>query len=295
VNLLRAYHRLVERARRRSPGINHTWLAYQRYGENFGPRLAAAIAYYGFFAAFALSLGAVSVLGYVLAGDPGVAGTATDYLAHNLPFLSVESISKARATVGLLSLVGLLLTGVGWVDAMRSSQRLIWNLEQQPGNMLLRRLIDLAMMGQSMVGFLANKVLIGLGLLLALSLWASTGVQALLPRWCGPVLTALVNLVMAGALLVAVPRLRVGPRRMLGPVLVVGLGLTLLTSVGRVYVAHTAHNPAYRVVGAAAGLLVFLYLFSQLLLFGAALAATGRGTVRDLGTRDRDQELRTES
>ena len=274
MNLIRAYDRLIERARRRSPGFNHAWLAYQRYGENFGPRLAAAIAYYGFFAAFALSLGAVSVLGYVLAGDPRVAGTATDYLARNLPFLSVESISKARATVGLLSLVGLLLTGVGWVDAMRSSQRLMWQLEQQPGNMVLRRLIDLAM-------------LIGLGLLFAASLWASTGVQAVLPRWFGPVLTALVNLVMAGALLVAVPRLWVGPRRMLGPVLVVGLGLTLLTSVGRVYVTHTAHNPAYRVVGAAAGLLVFLYLFSQLLLFGAALGATGRGPVRDAATGDR--------
>ncbi len=64
--------------------------------------------------------------------------------------------------------------------------------------------------------------------------------------------------------------------------IVVGLGLTLLTTVGRVYVEHTAHNPAYRVVSAAAGLLVFLYLFSQLLLFGAALGATGRGHVRDL-------------
>ena len=68
---------------------------------------------------------------------------------------------------------------------------------------------------------------------------------------------------------------------------IVGLGLTLLTSVGRVYVTHTAHNPAYRVVGAAAGLLVFLYLFSQLLLFGAALGATGRGPVRDAATGDR--------
>ncbi len=87
---------------------------------------------------------------------------------------------------------------------------------------------------------------------------------------------------MAAALLVAVPRLAVGLRRMTAPVLVVGLGLTLLTTVGQFYVNHTAHNPAYKVVGAAAGLLVFLYLFGQLLLFGAALAATGRGTYRDL-------------
>jgi membrane protein len=284
VNLVRIYEDLVERARRRSSGFNHAWLAYHRYGENFGPRLAAAIAYYGFFAAFALSLVGFSILGFVLASDPVKAQAATRYVTENLPYLSVESISKARTTVGLLGLVGLLLTGVGWVDAMRSSQRLMWQVEQQPGNMLLRRLIDLAM-------------LVGLGLLFALSLWASSGLESVLPSWSGPFLSALVNIVMAGALLVAVPRLWVGPRRMLVPVIVVGLGLTLLTTVGRIYVDHTAHNPAYRVVGAAAGLLVFLYLFGQLLLFGAALGATGRGPMRDLGVRaDRsDQQLRTES
>jgi membrane protein len=256
-------------ARQHSRAFNHVWLAYQRYVENFGPRLAAAIAYYGFFAAFALSLVAFSILGYVLAGNPAAAQSASNYLQQNLPFLSIESISKARQATAVLSLAGLLLTGVGWVDAMRSSQRLMWQLDQQPGNMVVRRLIDLAM-------------LIGLGLLLALSLWISNGIEALVPKWCGPILSALVNLVMAAGLLVAVPRLSVSPRRMASPVIVVGLGLTLLTTVGRIYVDHTARNPAYRVVSAAAGLLIFLYLFSQLLLFGAALGATGRGNVRDL-------------
>ena len=263
------YRDCVAWCRYHSRAFNHVWLAYQRYGENFGPRLAAAIAYYGFFAAFALSLVAFSILGYVLAGNQAAAQSASNYLQQNLPFLSIESISKARQTTAVLSLAGLVLTGVGWVDAMRSSQRLMWQLDQQPGHVVVRRLIDLAL-------------LVGLGLLLALSLWISNGIEALVPKWCGPVLSALVNLVMAAGLLVAVPRLSVSPRRMASPVVVVGLGLTLLTTVGRIYVDHTARNPAYRVVSAAAGLLIFLYLFSQLLLFGAALGATGRGNVRDL-------------
>jgi membrane protein len=264
VNVVRAYDEAVERARRRSRTVNHTWLAVHRYGDNFGPRLAAAIAYYGFFAAFAMSLVAFSILGFVLAGDQAAAHAATEYLAKNLPYLSVDTISRARTTVGLLGLVGLVLTGVGWVDAMRSSQRLMWDLAQQPGNPLLRRLIDLGM-------------LVGLGLLLGFLLWVTSTLQPLLPGWFGPVSAGLVNFVMSAALLVAVPRLRVGPRRMIAPVLVVGLGLTLLTTVGQIYVSHTANNPAYRVVGAAAGLLVFLYLFGQLVLFGAALGATYDG------------------
>ena len=129
-------------------------------------------------------------------------------------------------------------------------------------------------------------MLVGLAVLLALSLWMTTGIESVAPGWVGPILAALVNLVMSAGLLVAVPRLRVTPQRMLTPVLLVGLGITLLTTVGRFYVSHTANNPAYRVVSAAAGLLVFLNLFSQLLLFGAALGATSpHGSVRDLAAR----------
>jgi len=145
----------------------------------------------------------------------------------------------------------------------------MWQLEQNPGNAVVRWLVDLAM-------------LVGLGLLLAVSLFASSRIEAVAPSWTGSILTQLVNFVMSAGLLVGVPRLRVSPGRMLAPVLLVGLGITALTSVGQLYVQHTAHNPAYRVVSAAAGLLVFLNLFSQLLLFGAAWAATGRGRVRDL-------------
>jgi len=46
---------------------------------------------------------------------------------------------------------------------------------------------------------------------------------------------------------------------------------------------RTERNPAYTVVAGAVGLLLYLYLLNQLLLFGAALAATSRhGRVIDL-------------
>jgi membrane protein len=277
----------IDRARRRSGYFDHVWRARERYNGEFGPRLAAAIAYYGFFAAFALSVAAYSVLGYVLAMNQAAIRTVDAYLQRNLPFLKPEDIQNSRQTLAVVSMIGLVLAGVGWVDGMRSAQRAMWGLEQQPGNLIIRRLVDLAM-------------LVGVGLLLSLSLWLTNGIHDLvrsLLLWTAPepaigrgvlsvvgqVLSFLVNLLMAASLLIAVPRLRVSPRRMLGPTILVGAGLTLLTTVGRVYVNHVSHNPAYGVVGAAAGLLVFLNLFSQLLLFGAALAATSRyGPVTDL-------------
>ncbi|WP_203916310.1 YihY/virulence factor BrkB family protein, partial [Rugosimonospora africana] len=291
-----AYSFVINRSRAGSPRFDHFWKARARYSGSFGPRLAAAIAYYGFFAAFAVGLLGYSVLGFVLGGNPAVLRTVDGYLAHNLPFLSPAAIQNARKTVAIVGLIGLVFAGIGWIDSMRSSQRAMWGLKQQPGNLVVRRLIDLA-------------ILIGLGLLLAGALWLSAGIRDLtrlvlewisvrspgdpdgghgVLYWLGQVLTVLVNLLMSAGLLVAVPRLRISPRRIVGPILLVGLGLSVLTTLGRVYITHTEDNPAYAVAGTAVGLLVFLNLFSQLLLFAAALAATSRhGTVTDLA-RDED-------
>ena len=89
-------------------------------------------------------------------------------------------------------------------------------------------------------------------------------------------LSVLVNMVLATALLVAVPRLRMSRRRLRPVVLLVAVGITLLNTVGRYYVVRTERNPAYTVVAGAVGLLLYLYLLNQLVLFGAALAATSR-------------------
>ena len=58
---------------------------------------------------------------------------------------------------------------------------------------------------------------------------------------------------------------------------------TLLNTLGRGLVAQVERNAAYTVVAGAVGVLVYLYLLNQLLLFGAALVATSQhGRVTDL-------------
>jgi membrane protein len=282
----------VLRARRRWHVADHLWLAQQRYGEVYGSRLAASIAYYGFFAALALGLLAVSILGYVLAGNHTAQTVVNRFLGQNLPFLKTSDIANARQTVAIVGLLGLIVAGVGWVSGMSAAQRAVWKLDQEPGNVIVRRAIDLAL-------------LVGLGLLVALSLWITDGIQVLARylttllldqvSWAsahsvrvflsglGQVLSFLVNLLVGAALLAAVPRVRMTVRRLLPSVLLVAIGFTLLSTVGRIFIGHTERNPAYQVAGWAVGLLVFINLFSQLLLFGASLAATSvRGSVVDL-------------
>jgi membrane protein len=274
----------IMRVRRRSRYFDHLCRALLRFWEVQGGRLAAAIAYYGFFAIFALLLIGYSVFGLLLTDNVQLTDIVRDFLRQNLPFLDVQAIMASGRTVGIVGIVGLTFTGIGWVEAIRSSQRLIWRLNEQPGYIGVRQALDLL-------------VLIGILLLLALSQLAVYGLEWLL-HWLADgwllsvvsvLLTVVVNMLFAAALLAAVPRLRMTVRRMAPPVLQVGIGITLLNTVGKSFVGLVQRNPAYGLVGSAVGALVYLYVFNQLLLFGAAWAATSpHGRVVDLSADDKN-------
>jgi len=272
--------------RHRSRYFDHLSRAWLRYTEVQGGRLAAAIAYYGFFAVFALLLIGYSLFGILITNNPELLAIVNDFLKQNLPFLNLQQILESGKTVGIVGIVGLTFTGIGWVEAIRSSQRLIWRLNEQPGYIGVRQAVDLA-------------VLLGILLLLALSQLAVFGLEKLLDWLAGDrfgfvlsaaslILTVVVNMVLAAALLAAVPRLRMTLRRMAPPVLQVGIGVTLLNTVGKSFVGLITRNPAYGLVASAVGVLVYLYVFNQLLLFGAAWAATSpHGRVVDISADDK--------
>jgi membrane protein len=275
--------------------LRHLVRAGLRYDEADGGRLAAAVTYYAFFATFALGLLGFAVFGFVL-DDPAVLRAVERYFAEYLPHVNVETLRNARNTAGIIAFVGLPVTGWFWVDALRSSIRRIWRLAEYPGRLVVRILVDLL-------------VLAGLGVLLAASLSvayvttmvanrfvdvAHTGAGP--SRWLlatvGLVLGLGVNMVLAGAMLTGLARIRMPWRRVLGPALLVALGLELLKTLGRLYVQVTEANPAYHLVAGSVGLLVFLNAVNQLVLFAAALTATSTaGQPADLSAADEDKDV----
>lgn len=273
-------------ARRRLGWLDHLVRSVVRYDRADGGRLAAAVTYYSFFAAFSMALLGFAILGFVL-DDPAVLRAVQGYLSQNLPGLDAQALRDARGTAGLVAFVALPVAGLFWIDSLRSSIRAIWRLPQYPGNFFLRQVIDLA-------------ILAGLGLLLVVSLAAATGAETLLNRllfdtaglrgrWllrsAAYGLGVGVNVLLAIAALTALPRLKMRFRRVLGPALLVAAGLEVLKTLGRIYVHRTQANPAYHVVTGAVAVLVFLSLLNQLILFAAALTATStRGPVTDLAT-----------
>ena len=261
------------RARRHHGWLDHLIRAGVRYDQADGGRLAAAVTYYAFFATFALALLGFAIFGFLL-DDPAVLRSVQRYLVQNLPSLDVRALHHARGTAGVIAFVGLPVTGWFWADALRSSIRKVWGLPEYPGAFLLRVFVDLI-------------VLAGLGLLLTVSLAVAFVTTALAgrlvsaagtgdapARWLlagvGFVLGLGVNALLSIAVLTGLPRLRMPLRRVLGPL----------------YVQRTEANPTYQVVAGAVGLLVFLNVVNQLVLFAAALTATGTaGQVTDLAAQ----------
>jgi membrane protein len=278
------------RARRRHDWLDHLVRAIVRYDEVDAGRLSAALTYYSFFAVFALGLLGFAIIGQVL-DDPEVLRTVQAYLADNLPRLDVQALQDARGTAGVIAFIGLPLTGLFWMDTLRSAIRAIWRIEEYPGRFFVRRLIDLGVMA-------------GLGLLLSASLavafaaetilnWLllhTVGVDDTSSQWllsaAAFVLGLGVNTLLAIALLCAPPRLRLPLRRVLGPALFITVGLEILKTLGQFYLELTAANPAYQVVAGAVGMLVFLKILNQLILFAATLTATStKGQITDMTNR----------
>ena len=108
-----------------------------------GGRLAAAIAYYGFFAVFALALVGYSIFGSCCATTPDVRDAVVDFLDAEPAVVDIDRVQAAvegsqasGGPIGIVGIIALVFTGIGWVEAIRSSQRLICRLNQQPGNLV---------------------------------------------------------------------------------------------------------------------------------------------------------------
>ena len=229
------------------------------------------------------------MLGYVI-DDPAVEASVERYLDENLPRLDTAALRQARGAVGAAASASLLVVGLMWVDALRSSIRAVWRIDEYPGRFLVRYAIDLL-------------ALVGLGLLLAVSLGLAIATTALLNRIAaatgglayppvqhllsgvGLLLGLGVNTLLSIAVLTLLPRLRMPLRRVIGPALLVAVGLEAVKRSARAVIGRAEANPAFQIAAGTAGLLLFLLVLNELILFAAALTATSRtGEVVDLAT-----------
>ncbi|HEV3055924.1 MAG TPA: YihY/virulence factor BrkB family protein, partial [Solirubrobacteraceae bacterium] len=275
------------RARLRRPLLDHAVRAWERFGKDRGNQLAAAITLPGFLSFFPLIALTMSVAGFIAHYNSGAEADITRALEDFFPGLigtgrgqiNVADIADQRAATGTVGLVGLLLGGLGWVDAMRTTLRQLWHQEPLRRNVIVAKVLDAV-------------VLVGIGLAVAASLvvtsvaTAAAGLvidhTALTGGSVTELLLRILAIVLALAgdfLLYAFLFLRLsqpgGSRRdILGGAVFGAIGFEILKSVGAIYIAHTTHNPLYASFAVVIGLLVWTNLVARLFLFAAAWAVT---------------------
>ncbi|WP_328523871.1 YihY/virulence factor BrkB family protein [Kribbella sp. NBC_00359] len=254
-------------------GKTQVWRAWQRYGNCRGNRLAGATTFFGFLSMFPLIVLAAAITGALL-GDEAV-DTLKDTLHQNLPGIDnqidIDSLIAHAGTIGLISAVTLLFTGLGWIDSMRASIRSMHELDDQPGNFVLVKLWD----------FVA---LVGLGLIGLISAGASSVLSALTQRIVdrtnldGSFLTVLsvVLGIVTGAILIlylqtALPRIILPGKVALIAALAGGILYYLAQKLGSLYVTHViGTNAAYGTLALPLALLVWIYLLTRAIMVIAA-------------------------
>jgi membrane protein len=282
--------------RRRLPFIDHAVRAYSRYTTDGGDRLSAAATYFAFLSFFPLIALAFSVVGFVVDAYPSARDDLTRQINSYLPGLAdkldVSSIGDAKIGAGLVGLAGLMLAGLGWIDALRDAIRLIWHQDVAVGNLVTRRLRDLRVLGGLGLTLLASLVVTSL----------STSATGSFLRWIGLAgggyarwITALLALAVALAIDMVVflyiflrlpghaTEKKIGPwslpeveqrRRIIRAAALGAVGIEILKLLGTWLVGRTTANPVYGAFAVIVGLLIWINIVMRWTLFVAAWAVT---------------------
>ncbi|HEX4058408.1 MAG TPA: YihY/virulence factor BrkB family protein [Galbitalea sp.] len=275
------------------------------YSSAQGPLIASGLAYQAIFAVFAAVWVGFSVVGLVVANDRQLQEPLIDILSTAVPGL-IKAPGSASGAIdpktllnagaftisGVIALVGVLVTALGWLASARTGIRLLFALPQAKTNFVLLKLRDLA---------------VGLGLAIALIVSAALSVAgsalttALLPfigvsshSFAGAVLGRLVTLavmflldaVTLAAFFTVMAGVRIPFRRMVGGVLLGAIGLGALKVLGGSLLGVSKNNPLLASFAVILGLLIFFNIVCQVILVAAAWIKVGledRGIAVDPG------------
>src|SRR5271169_1680690 len=105
----------LDRRQQQSRGLSFLAAVLKKFGDDQAGQLAALIAYYGFVSLFPLLLVLVTVLGFILQGDPGEQKQVLDSALGQFPLISDQ--------LKLQSLTG---SGVGLVIGVLTSLIAAW-------------------------------------------------------------------------------------------------------------------------------------------------------------------------
>lgn len=272
------------RARSKAPWLDHLVQAGGRYLADQGNQLAAAVTYFSFLSLFPMLLLTVSILGFVLAERPELTARVISGISDALPGQSKDVINGAidsRKAVGLVGLLGLLYSGLGWVGNLRTAIRTVWHQNVSAGNIVTSKLNDLVILAGLGVALVASVAISGIGnaatafVIKALGLDGIPGI-GVLTKLVSIGIAMLADVVIFLYLFIRLPRVQTPWRRVLKGGVFAAVGFEILKLIGAFYIARTTSNATatYGTLGVVIGALVWMNLVARFVIFSAVWTVT---------------------
>ena len=266
---------------------------FQHYAAAGGPLMASGLANQGLFATFAGLWVGFSVIGLVIAGDPGLRESLVETIAGALPGLIKSGGSEGAIDpddllsagilnwTGAIALVGLLFTAIGFLGSAREAVRRIFEVAPSTTNFLLLKLKDLGLAVGFGVALIVSTVLSTVSTAALSWFLAVTGVGAestvgtIVGRLVGVLVVLLIDTAVLAALYRVLAGIPIPPRRLFGGALVGGVALGALKLLGGLLLGGASNNPLIASFAIIAGLLIFLNLVCQVILVSASWISVG--------------------
>ncbi len=253
----------------------HRWLAVpvavvKKFSDDQAGSLAALIAYYGFFSLFPLLLVFVTVLGYVLQGDPGLQASASNGILQQFPIVGPTIGRNVQALHGnvsslVIGIAGALYGGLGVTNASQNAFNKVWAvpLKERP-NFIQTRLRGLGVLAFLGVLFIISSGASGL---------VTGGLGGVLAVVGGIAFSLLVNVCLFLSAFRLLTAAEIETRCLIQGVLVASVLWEVLQIAGGIYVGHVLRhaNATYGVFGTVIGLISWLYLGAQATLYAAEI------------------------
>ena len=229
------------------------------------------LAYYGFFSVLPLFLVLVTVLGIVLQGNPRLQESILNSALAQFPVIGDQLQTNIKAINGnwvalIVGIAGALWGGLGVMQAIQSAMNEVWRVpKQRRPNYLFSRMRSLLMLA-----VLGGMLLASIFLSSAVSFIHSFAIAVRVLSLAGSYVLAVGVFLLAYRVLTAQ---RLSWRDVLPGAAASGLAWVMLQTLGAYFLNHQIKHATslYGYFGFTIGLLLMIYLASEIALYGAEI------------------------
>ena len=272
--------------RERRPAVDHTLRMQEHYGKVKASQQAGAVTYFAFLSFFPVLALSFFVVGIVSKVYPEANADLVKAIDSVLPDIigggdgqiSLDDIRSFSGLAGVIGLLGVLYSGLGWVSALRDALGAVFELPdtQRPSFVggKLRDLLTLATIGFVLLISVAVAGLVS-GFSDTVLDWIGLGSEL---GWLVVLLAIALGLAANAVLFFAMFRLLANPhvprRSLWSGALLGAVAFEALKQISSLLLGLTKNSPAFQAFGIALILIVWINYFSRVVMYAAAWAYT---------------------